>query len=242
MKKFLTAHWKDLIMINFEVSPKFLLPFVPPGTELDLWENKAFVSIIAFLFDETKVLGIPAIGNKRFEELNIRFYIKRVEGDNEKRGVAFVKEIVPKPLVSGIANLFFSEHYQSMKMSHKVSFDETSQKKGLNLEYIAEKNQIHRFSARLTSELTDMKEGSFEEFIAEHYWGYSRVNDFKTIEYEVQHPKWQIYKDSEVSYTCDFEKLYGNKWKFLNLENPYSKFVAKGSEVSVGFPKKIVLK
>lgn len=237
MKKFLTAHWKNLIMINFEVSPKFLMPLVP-GTEFDLWENKAFVSLIAFLFDKTKFLGIPAIGNKKFEELNIRFYVKRFEGENQKRGVAFVKEIVPKPLVTGIANLLFSEHYQTMKMSHKVNFVETNQTKIQNLEYIAEKDLFHRFSARLESKLTDMKEGSFEEFIAEHYWGYSRVNDHKTIEYEVQHPIWQIYKESDVSYTCDFEKLYGNKWKFLNLENPHSTFVAKGSEVSIGFPKK----
>jgi len=241
MKKFLTAHWKDLIMINFEVSPQFLLPFVPPGTELDLWENKAFVSLIAFLFDETKVLGIPAIGNKRFEELNIRFYVTRVEGNLQKRGVAFVKEIVPKPLVTGIANLFFSEHYQTMNMSHKVKFVGPGQEIK-NLEYSTEKNQAHRFSAKFSSKLTDLENGTFEEFIAEHYWGYSKVNDFKTIEYEVQHPKWQIYKDSDVSYTCDFEKLYGNKWKFLNLQKPYSKFVAKGSEVSVGFPKKIILK
>jgi len=242
MKNFLTANWKNLIMINFEVTPKLLLPFVPAGTELDLWKNKAFVSIIAFLFDEVKVLGIPAIGNKQFEELNIRFYIKRLDGKNIKRGVAFVKEIVPKPLVTRIANFFFSEHYQTMKMSHEFSFTCINQKEIQNLEYIVKKDKFHRFSARLTSKLIDMEEGSFEEFIAEHYWGYSRVSDYKTIEYKVQHPKWKIFKESDIVFKCDFEKLYGNQWKFLNLKEPHSAFVAQGSKVSVGFPQAIILK
>tara|TARA_Y100000589_G_scaffold151967_1_gene144856 strand:- start:2045 stop:2773 length:729 start_codon:yes stop_codon:yes gene_type:complete len=242
MKNFLKANWKNLIMINFEVSPKLLLPLVPAGTELDLWKNKAFVSIIAFLFDEVKVLGIPAFGNKKFEELNIRFYIKRFDGKNIKRGVAFVKEIVPKPLVTRVANFFFSEHYQTMKMSHEFSFTDINQKKIQNLEYVVKKDKSYRFSARLTSKLTDLEEGSFEEFIAEHYWGYSRVNDHKTIEYRVQHPKWEIFKESDVEFKCDFEKLYGNQWEFLNLKKPHSTFVAKGSKVNVGFPKVLIFK
>jgi uncharacterized protein YqjF (DUF2071 family) len=166
-------------MINFEVPPTLLLTYVPAGTELDLWDKKAFISIVAFLFDETRVLGIPAIGNKKFEELNIRFYIKRFEGENYKRGVSFIKEIVPKPLVTGLANLFFSEHYQTMKMSHKTSFFESGLREIQKLEYTAEKDQMHRFSACLTSELIDLKEGSFEEFIAEHYWGYSGISKKK---------------------------------------------------------------
>jgi len=240
MKTFLKAHWKNLIMINFEVSKDILEPYVPKGTEIDLWHQKAYVSLVSFLFDRTYVLGFPAIGNQKFEELNIRFYLKRIEGNKEKRGVAFIKEIVPKPLVTRLANLCFSEHYQTMRMGHKIIYFDSSENEVKNLEYTVEKNGIHRISARLTPDLGDLLEGSFEEFIAEHYWGYSRVSNHKTVEYEVQHPKWKIYNGSEVSFNCDFKSLYGNEWQFLNTQAPFSMFVVKGSEVNVGFPKSIV--
>lgn len=241
MKKFLKANWKNLIMINFEVSKDLLISYLPKGTEIDMWNKKAYVSLVAFLFDKTKIAGFPAVGNQKFEELNIRFYVKKVEGKKEKRGVAFIREIVPKPLVTGLANLCFSEHYKTLKMGHKTIYFDSTKKEIKNIEYTVEKNGVHRVSARLTPELIDLSEGSFEEFIAEHYWGYSRVNDRKTIEYEVQHPKWQIYNGAKVSYQCDFKSLYGNKWGFLNTQVPVSMFVAKGSEVSVGFPKSIVI-
>ncbi len=239
MKTFLKAHWKNLIMINFEVPKELLQPYVPQGTDIDLWKGKAYLSLVAFLFDKTYVLGIPALWNQKFEELNIRFYIKRVEDKEEKRGVAFIREIVPKPLVTSLANLCFSEHYETLKMGHKTIYFDSTKKEIKNLEYTVEKNGFHRVSARLTSNLIDLPKESFEEFIAEHYWGYSKVNCKKTIEYEVQHPKWRIFNGAKVSFNCDFRALYGEEWAFLNRQNPVSMFVAEGSEIKVGFPKTI---
>lgn len=226
-------------MINYEVPQEVLLPFVPAGTELDLWEGKAYVSLVAFLFDETKVLGIPAIGNRKFEEVNLRFYLKGNFNNELKRGVAFLKEIVPKYLVTGIANNLFSEHYQTMRMNHQfIHFDGT--KKDLkNINYGIRYKGNHNISARLNGRLSDLIEGSFEHFIAEHYWGYSKVSDTQTIEYEVQHPKWRIYNGAKVDWNCNFERLYGKEWAFLNNQKPKSCFVAEGSEVEVGFPKRI---
>lgn len=233
MKTFLKAHWRNLIMVNYEVPEAALKSFLPAGTELDLWNGKSYVSVVAFLFDRMNVLGIPAIGNRCFEEVNLRFYIKRFENGEWKRGVAFIKEIVPKPLVSVLANGLFSEHYETCRMTHAY---ETKDDR-LNFRYALDKKGSHEISADVSLKENLLKAGSFEEFIAEHYWGYSKVSETKTVEYEVQHPKWNTYQDANIQLRCNYQKLYGSDWTFLNTIEPISCFVAKGSQVEIGFPR-----
>ena len=247
MKTFLKAKWDNLIMINFEVPKELLTPYVPAGTKLDLWGGKALVSVVAFMFNKTSVIGIPAFGNRKFPEVNLRMYLKRVLDPTKlsdssyevRRGVAFIKEIVPKPLVSSIANNLFKEHYETCDMKYfapdflyKEHFNEES-----NLGYSVRKNGEHKFSAFSLGVKTPLKIGSFEEFIAEHYWGYSKMNETNTIEYEVKHPRWNLYQGAEVKFDCDFGILFGEKWAFLNELIPLNSFVAEGSAVSVSFPK-----
>lgn len=233
MKTFLKAEWNNLIMVNYEVPKEVLEPYVPIGTESDLWEGKAFVSLVAFMFDKTSVLRIPAIGNRRFPEVNLRMYLKRIVDGEERRGVAFIKEIVPKPLVSNIANKFFKEHYETCKMSTKP-FDVL--KGDTQIEYKVFKANENKVGAEVGSELTPLLEGSFEEFIAEHYWGYSRINPTKTVEYEVQHPRWSTFKECKVELSVDYNDLYGEQWAFLNKKEATNCFVADGSEIKVSFP------
>lgn len=221
-------------MVNYEVSKELLEPYVPIGTKLDLWEGKAYVSLVAFMFDKTSVIGIPAIGNRRFPEVNLRMYIKRVVNGEERRGVTFIKEIVPKPLVSNIANKFFKEHYETCKMSTKT-FDEL--KGDTQIEYKVFKANENKISAQVGTGLTPLVEGSFEEFIAEHYWGYSMINLNKIVEYEVQHPRWSTFKECKVELNIDYNDLYGKQWAFLNEIEVSNYFVAAGSEIKVNFPK-----
>jgi uncharacterized protein YqjF (DUF2071 family) len=247
MKKFLKARWENLIMINYEVPPDLLVPLVPLGTELDLWNGKAYVSVVAFLFNKTNVLSIPAIGNRKFPEVNLRMYLKRivhplnasgVEEKEVRRGVTFIKEIVPKPLVSFIANTFFNEHYETCKM--QSGYPKSNLKgqviESESFEYTVRKNKNHIFSATNARKIVPLKSNSFEEFIAEHYWGYSTLNASTTVEFEVRHPKWNVFKNAKVQFDCDLGVLFGKKWSFLNDHEPLCSFVADGSEVSVSFP------
>jgi uncharacterized protein YqjF (DUF2071 family) len=78
---FLTAEWQHLVMLNYEVDAGLLVPFVPAGTELDDWKDKIFVSLVGFLFLNTKLLGfLPIPMHSNFEEVNLRFYVRRHTG------------------------------------------------------------------------------------------------------------------------------------------------------------------
>ena len=85
----------------------------------------------------------------------------------------------------------------------------------------------------------ELKTGSEEEFITEHYWGYSKINENKTGEYRVEHPRWAMYPVEQYNINCDFSECYGDDFRFLNGAMPASVFLAEGSPISV-YGKKIL--
>ncbi len=237
-KIFLSARWEYLAMFNYEVDAAILQPHLPPYTEIDLFEGKAIVSVVGFLFNNTKVVGIKWPGFINFEEVNLRYYIKYFDGKNWRRGVGFVSEIVPQFLVAAMANLFYNEHYSTAKMYHIINeVDEQ-----LEVEYSWKKNkqQWNSLWIKADTELLDMAPGSAEEFIFEHYFGYNKLNSKTTIEYSLVHPRWQVYPVKDYKLNCDVEKLYGAVFvPFIEHIQPVSVFLAKGSDVKVKTPKRI---
>lgn len=117
-RRFLRANWINLLMLNYEVDPEILKPHLPPYTILDLWEEKALVSMVGFRFLDTRVLGIRWPGHANFEEVNLRFYVKYFDGETWKRGAVFISEIVPKRMIALIANNLYKEHYQALPMRY----------------------------------------------------------------------------------------------------------------------------
>ena len=122
---FLKADWKHLLMLNYEIDPTILQPHVPVGTELDLFKGRCLVSMVGFMFLNTRLKGVPIPFHRNFEEVNLRFYVKRVEGSGDeqevKRGVVFIKEIVPKPALSLVARVFYNENYVTHPMEHHLA-------------------------------------------------------------------------------------------------------------------------
>ncbi len=227
---FLTARWEKLVIANYEIDPKLLQKYIPFGTELDLFEGKCLVSLIGFMFLNTKLKGIKVPFHSNFEEVNLRFYVKKLEQDEWKRGVVFIKEIVPKPAITIIANTLYQEHYHTMRMNHHWEITDAT----LQIEYaFFYKNQWHSFSISSETNPYDFQPGSEEEFITEHYWGFTQISTVKTSEYEVAHPKWKIYPTKDYSIHIDFKKVYGSNFAGLNDAIPRSVFLAEGSEVAV---------
>ncbi|MBS1514560.1 MAG: DUF2071 domain-containing protein [Bacteroidetes bacterium] len=227
---FLTAFWKNLIMANYEISPDALTEFVPAKTELDYFNSKCYISLVGFMFLDTKIMGMKIPFHTNFEEVNLRFYVKYKSGNEWKRGVTFIKEIVPKFFIELVANNIYSEKYDSMPMKNELSIHDGK----INTGYFWQHNNNWNFiKAETEKESFLAAENSEEEFITEHYWGYTKVSDSKTSEYEVEHPKWKLHNVSRYEVNCDFSNLYGKRFSFLQNQKPSSVFLAEGSEVIV---------
>jgi hypothetical protein len=227
---FLNAEWRKLAIANYCVDPDILSPFVPHGTELDLWNGKCYVSLVGFMFLNTKLLGVKIPFHTNFEEVNLRFYVKRQAQNSWKRGVVFIKEIVPKRALTFVANTIYREHYETLPMKHQ--WLETGETRTVAYQW-KKKNKWHTFKIEAELEPGEIAINSETEFITEHYWGYARVNDLKTNEYEVTHPKWQAYPVLNVEIDVDFGAVYGDRFAFLNQEKPVSVMLAEGSGISV---------
>ncbi len=227
---FLKAEWRKLAIANYEIEPAILEPFIPTGTQLDLYQGKCFVSLVGFMFINTRVLGLKIPFHIDFEEVNLRFYVKRVEDNVFKRGVVFIKEIVPRHALTFVANTLYKEHYETLPMSHRWQVD----KEERTVEYRWKKNgSWQRFSITADVDASVIDPESDIEFITEHYWGYSKVNEFTTNEYEVTHPKWMHYKVNMFEIDVDFGSVYGNGFNILNGSTPSSVMLAEGSHITV---------
>lgn len=227
---FLNAEWRKLAIANFEIAPERLSPYLPAGTEIDTWENKCYVSLVGFMFINTRLLGIPIPFHTHFEEVNLRFYVKRFEDQSWKRGVVFIKEIVPKPALSLVANTLYREHYETMPMTHRWSETETHREVTYRWK---KKGMWHSFQIHASKTPQPMAPGSKTEFITEHYWGYAKAGKAKTVEYEVTHPRWEAYEVTGFNIDVDFGAVYGQEWAFLNHAQPASVMLAEGSEITV---------
>jgi uncharacterized protein YqjF (DUF2071 family) len=234
--KFLQAQWQDLLMLNYEVDPKMLQPYLPAHTELDLWQGKALVSMVGFMFKETRVLGVKWPGHVNFEEVNLRFYVRYFDGQEWKRGAVFISEIVPLKVIPIVANNLYNEHYKAMPMRHSVI-----PAGGGQIHYLYEwklNGRWNKLGATVSNSFLPIQPGSAEEFIFEHYWGYNLINQSTTLEYAVEHISWQVATVTEPVFEADVAALYGLEFEPY-LKQPFSTFFAKGSDVSVRVAQRI---
>jgi len=220
-------------MVNFQVDPKLLAAQVPRGTELDLFDGKAFLSIVAFKFLRATLLGIPVPFHRDFAEVNLRFYVRRTDHP-DRRGVVFIREIAPRPLVSLVARWVYHEKYVTAPMRHRVC--ETPGEAGgqIEVEYAWKlARRWHRLWVRGAGEPREPDPGSVEQFLVEHHWGYSAQPHGGCLEYRVDHPAWRVRSAVEHKLDCDIASVYGSPWAECLGQAPHSVLLAEGSPVAV---------
>lgn len=233
---FLTAEWNNLVLINYEIDPKILEKYVPKGTELDFWNEKCYISFIGFLFENVRVLGMKIPFHSDFEEVNLRFYVKRFENGVWKRGAVFISEIVPKSAITMVANTLYHEHYRTLPMKHLNIEKENSKSFQYQWKVDNTWNSIEIETQKIP---IDIELNSEAEFITEHYFGYTKVNEKTTFEYEVRHPRWQQLQVISNNSEIDFETVYGQEFAFVNDLKPTSIFLAIGSKISIEGKRKL---
>lgn len=230
MTIFLKAQWENIIMANYEIDPEILLPYLPKGVELDLYKGKAYVSLVGFMFKKTRLFNILIPWFGTFEEINLRFYVVRKEGDQLKRGVVFINETIPYPIVAWMANKLYKEHYTVVPTKHEITRETKSQK--VEFKWLLNKkwNSIY---VEATTESKVMKSQSLEKFIYQHYYGYTKVDQNNTEEYKLQHPSWLVNQVLDYKIDCDFTAMYGDSFSVLNTTKPVAVFIAEGSSVGI---------
>lgn len=233
----MTADWRHLAMLNYEVDPEIILPHLPKGTELDSYDGRHFVSLVGFLFLDTHVLGLPAFFHRNFEEVNLRLYVRRKVGDESRSGVVFIREMVPLPLVSEVARLTYNEPYRTVPMQHAIV--ETNGKLE-SVEYLfgGPRDQC-RLIVNVDGPAQEMRPASEEEFLSHRGWGYTRQRDGGTIEYRVEHPRWRVWTGAHRELDGPLRDFFDEPFADILSGVVASAFVADGSAVAVHLPERI---
>lgn len=257
----LSARWTELLLLNFRVPAELLAKFAPPGTEPDLFDGQAYLSIVGFRFSSTRLFGLAIPGHTRFTEINLRYYVRRHVDERPRRGVVFVKEIAPRRAVGVAANWLYNENYITRPMRSRIEIADTRLSPGDSIEYawqtktisFPSRSKIRRggdrpgdaparhakdvrwnhLSARISSPLVLPKHGSFEEFIIDNYWGYVRGRDGCTREYRVLHDPWRVAPADEVEWNCDLTATYDPPFAEFLSSPPASALVADGSPIEL---------
>jgi len=239
-RPFLTAEWRQLAMLNYRVAPELLLPHVPAGTELDGWSGATYLSVVGFLFRDTRVRGVPIPFHRHFEEVNLRFYVRRRVGSEVRRGVTFLRELVPRRAIAVVARHAYNEPYTALPMRHTLGPVDAATGAPAVVEYAwRHRGSWSRLAVEPVGAARPLGAGSEEEFITEHYWGYTRQRDGGTVEYRVVHPPWRVWRARHARLTGDVEGLYGADVAAALAAGPASAFLADGSAVTVHAPERL---
>lgn len=231
MKPFLTARWESLLLLNYVCPSELLCPYVPRGTHLDRWDGHPIVSLVGFMFRDTRVRGVAFPFHRTFEEVNLRFYVtRRAKNGDLRRGVVFIRELVPRAIIAWVARQVYNEPYLRVPMTHR----DTLERDGGEISYQWRASGASmEMSARVEGAPQPALEDSEAQFITEHYWGYTAQRDGGTMEYEVVHPSWDLWTPACAEFRGDARRLYGPDLGRVLAQNPRSAFVAVGSAVSV---------
>jgi uncharacterized protein YqjF (DUF2071 family) len=223
-----------LALLNFEIEQEALFPHVPPGTELDTWQGKTFVSVAGFLFARPRIFGLPLLFQRRFPKVDLRFYVRREAAEGIRRGVAFIRHIVPKRAMASVGRRLRGDAFVALPMAHSVDVSEVSRQAGGSIEY----KWYHH--GRWNGIHVQIKDGagfplsdSEEEFVIERYWGYSAFGDGSCLEYRIEHPKWRLWQSSAAAFSCDDATVYGESLGACLIRSPSSAFVSEGSAVTL---------
>ena len=228
---FLSAEWRDLLLLNYEADAALLRPHVPRGTELDSFGGKTYASLVGFRFLRTKLFGfLPIPFHANFDEINLRFYVRRESGGEIRRGVVFLREIVPRRAIASIARIVYGENYVALPMRHRLQRDSAN----ISAEYqFRVASSWCTLRGESTGEATPLQPGSLEQFITEHYWGYTARHQKPSLEYCVSHVPWHVWSCSSAAFEGDATSLYGPAFAEILRRPPASAFLADGSPVLV---------
>ena len=217
----MTANWEDLIISTFEADKDILKKHLPQNTELDLFNGKALMSIVAFTFSKVRFFGIKVPFHQKFGQINFRFYVK--SKINGAKGVVFIKEFAPKPIIALTANIFYNEPYFTKRIKFNIDTDNNNK----IIKYSYKDIDIKTIAEPTTKPLT---KNSLEEFVVDRYVAFVKSKTSKTLLYRIHHKPWRLYKTTHIEIN---ENIISLLPKHFNGIKHLKTYVVDGSSVSV---------
>ena len=232
-RPFLTARWADLLLVTYALPADTLRAYLHPALEPDLWSNAAHVSLVAFRFLDTRILGLPIPGHRHFAEINLRAYVRH----GSDRGVVFIREFVPRRAIAWVANAWYNEPYATAPITATVN---TTPENAARAHFTWRwRGRTHRL-AMTGSPDTSLPPRDSDAFLTkEHEWGFGQTRRGNLLRYHVTHPEWPVRTVTALDLEVDYESLYGPGWAFMNTAAPVSTIYAVGSPVTVGWPERL---
>lgn len=233
MNPFVRAVWSDLLIVTYAVPDAALEPFLTPGLTLDWYAGRAHISLVAFRFRQTRVLGLPApFGD--FPQWNLRCYVAPGSDTDaprgNERGIVFLQEFVPSPVIATTVRALYNEPYRTAPLTCRVTTVGPLRRVRYDLSVAG---RTHALAASAWGPPFVPPVGSAEEFFTGQGWGRGRSRWGRPTGFHVTHPPWRVYAVREPYLSVDFERLYGPRWAFLGDESPRSVILCEGSAVGV---------
>lgn len=239
--KLLTAEWRHLAFLNYVVDPTLLAPHLPAGVELDSYNGEHYLSVVGLLFQKLKLLGISLPDHQSFAQINCQFYVRRKKGKGWRRGVTFLRQIIPQELTAKVGRAVGRGNYLRTPTHHEISFEGGSVdhmgrpiSDGV-VKYGWGEGESERLEMRTTGLPQPTGFGPQEQFLSQRLWSYTARGP-RTIEMRVEHPEWFYWEAGSTSLAADPESLGAGVFAEILKAPPESAFLAKGSKVLLHLP------
>lgn len=201
---FMTGNWENLIMSTFEVNENILKPYLPKDSELDLYNGKVLMSMVAFTFSKVKFFGFKVPFHQKFGQINFRFYVKSKV--NNTKGVVFIKEFAPKPLIAYVANVFYNEPY----FFKKIGLNKANNNNVFTIKYTYKNLKIEATSKQ---QIQKLEQNSMNQFVVDRYIAYIKSYNKETIQYKINHKPWNLFKTESININKNVLTLLPKKFK-----------------------------
>ena len=204
--------WSHVLFMHYEVDKSDLQSLLPEGIEVDLFQDKAYISIVPFFMSHIRFPFTPAFPFIHLWELNLRTYVKR----NGVSGIYFFTLDTHDLLGEFIATRFFHLPYRYRQMYG--SYDDSK----------------YHFKATDQIEIEALvgapeKKGALSSWLTERYCLFTVNKQGDIYRGDVIHDSWSLYKVESLNYKNNFTSEFG----FSRLRDPT--LVSFAKEIDVKF-------
>jgi hypothetical protein len=231
---FITAHWSDIAVINYEADPQLLRRFLPAGLELARYSDHHLLSLVSFRYRDTRMGGVRVPFYGQFIELYLGFFAQHERRNEIHRGWVFIKKIVPGRVIAATGRILYNEEYIRRPMRELIEHGTQQRPYRVRYEW-KDGGSWHGLEVRASAlNPQSPAEGSVEHYVTQNYGAFAKTKRGGTIEFPADHPTWDVWPSEYASLDGDAERIFDADIAGVLKAPHHSAFIASGSHVSLG--------